>query len=340
MSLLMADCCGDIYTTAELVERWDTVGGVPTVVAGAGRRGSGGIQLSGVTALLERNVTSAATYIVGVAAKLTSVVATDLLTLYEGGTPHIIVRITALGEVEVLRAASTSLGKSAVGLIAAGFFNYIEIKVTIHDTTGTVDLHVNGTNRVSLTSQDTRNGGASGEISIVQVQGSTGVLTIDDFYIGDTAGSAPQNDFLGDIRIDATLPSSDGTTTDWEVVTPASPASYFDKVDDATPDRETTLVASSTSDEIVLFHFPPQPDVGGVSSIFGVQLSMFLNKDNEGGRQIQAVARPDATNRKGASQNVLESWNYYYEMWQLNPDSAAVWSEAEVESSEFGVIVV
>lgn len=340
MSLVYMDSCGDVYTTAQLSKRWDVVTGSPTVSTTIGRRDSGGINLPTTGDRLQKNVPGLAEYGVGIAAKLDTLVATDLLTLREGTTDHIIVRLTALGAVEVLRAPSTQLGITANGLIFAGFYNYIEIRALISDAAGTIELDLNGVNLISLTSQDTNNAGAVPEIDNVEIEGSTGSLTIDDFYIIDTVGTAPQNDLLGDTGVWTILPIGDGTTNDWAVLEPSTPTTSFDKVDDPTPDDDVTYVASDISAALELFDMATVPDPGGTSAIFSVQLNMYARKDATTTRLIKGKARVNSTNFDGANQPIVSAYDYYHELWDDDPDTAVQWIESGINAAEFGVEIV
>src|SRR5262245_56180486 len=110
-----------------------------------------------------------------------------------------IFRITT-GRVEVTRMPSTSLGFFD---LPQGQWFYMEMKVTIHDTAGAVVVRIDGQTVLNLTNQDTRNGGTGFCNSIQFICGNVGSAymsyNLDDFYICDTAGSAPFNDFLGDV---------------------------------------------------------------------------------------------------------------------------------------------
>ena len=340
MSLVYLDSCGDVYTTSQLPKRWDVVTGSPTVSSSIGRRDSGGINLPTTGDRLQKNVPGLVEYGVGIAAKLDTLVVTDLFTLREGTTDHIIVRLTALGAVEVLRAPSTQLGITANGFIFAGFFNYIEIRALIDGAAGTIELDLNGTNLISLTSQNTDNSGAVPEIDNIEIEGSAGSLTIDDFYIISVTGGAPQNDLLGDTAVWTILPIGDGTTNDWAVLEPATPTTSFDKVDDPTPDDDASYVASDVPAALELFDMATVPDPGGTSAIFGVQLNMYARKDATTTRLVKGKARVNSTNYNGANQPLVSAYDYLHEVWEDDPDTAVQWIESGINAAEFGVEII
>lgn len=340
MSLVYLDSCGDVYTTTQLSKRWDVVTGSPTVSSSIGRRVGAGINLPTTGDRLQKNIPGLVEYGVGIAAKLDTLVATDLLTLREGTTDHIIVRLTALGAVEVLRAPSTQLGITPNALVFPGFFNYIEIRALIDGAAGTIELDLNGTNLISLTSQDTDNGGAVPEIDNIEIEGSAGNLTIDDFYILNTLGTAPQNDLLGDTAVWNLLPIGDGNINDWPVLEPTTPTTSFDKVDDQTPDDDTSYVASDVTGSIEFFDMAVVPEPGGISAIFGVQLNMYARKDATTTRLVKAKTRVNSTNFDGDNQPLISGYVYLHQLWDDDPDTAVQWIESGINGAEFGIQIV
>ena len=97
---------------------------------------------------------------------------------------------------------------------------YIECKVYIHDTNGTVDIQVNGISDLSLTNQDTKYSTSFTGASQIQLNLNAAVdLVFDDLYIAD--GTAGVNSFIGPCKIECLRPNGDDTT-DWDPSTPGS----------------------------------------------------------------------------------------------------------------------
>lgn len=337
MSIIYLNSCGDSYATAQLSKRWSVVTGSPVVTSLAGRRLGQAITLPTTSDRLQQNVPALATYICGKAFKLDTIVATDLITFRETATDHVIVRVTATGAIEVLRAPSTQLGISLAGIVFAGFYSYIEALCTVDGAAGVVTVNLNGTQILNLTSQDTDNAGAVPEINNIEIEGSTGNLSIDDFYINDTTGAAPQNGIMGDTRIESQAPIADGVTNDFPGVFPASPTTHFDKVDDITPDDDSTYVFSGDVADIELFDMETLPDPEGTSAIFGVQLLNYARKDKVTAKSIIPKVRSGGSNFNGTTVPLTTSYLYYPFIWQQDPNTAADWTEANVNAAEFGL---
>ena len=90
---------------------------------------------------------------------------------------------------------------------------YVEIKVKFHASTGTVDIHFNGSSVLSLTGQNTDqtlNAQAS-QVMFLGSANNADHTQFDDLYICDTTGSI-NNDILGPQKIVLIQPASDSRT--------------------------------------------------------------------------------------------------------------------------------
>lgn len=108
----------------------------------------------------------------------------------------------------------TSIGASSAGAFPSASWNYIEIKIFISATVGTVDVLVNGVSVLALTGQNTKGSGSSsdiGQIGYKPLNGSSVTFDICHIYVSDNVGAAPQNTFLGDVRVQTVRPVSNGT---------------------------------------------------------------------------------------------------------------------------------
>lgn len=223
MALLFMDGF-DHYGTAELLNKWSNVGGTGTALISTsnGRRGGGALYIQNAHTLVKYFPTASDTVIVGCAyyaASLTSSIITaanDFLAVRDGTLPHVRLHPFSDGSIHVTRGVSTNtpveIGATAPGVLTVGTFNFIELKVTVSDTVGAVELRVNGVQVLALSGVDTRNGG-NASINGLAIGGSvaTNVTTyFDDLYVCDTTGTE-NNDFLGDVRIEPFFPSGPGT---------------------------------------------------------------------------------------------------------------------------------
>jgi len=331
MSILFMDGF-DHYATADITKKWDSQSGSPAINAAGGRNSSGGIEFD-ASEYVEKTVPgNPATLIVAGAFKVSSLsVSQDIVRFMDSTSTQVKIRIRTDGKVEAFRD-TTSLGSSAAAVFTAGAYAHLDIKVTINDSTGSVLVKSGGTTHLNLTSQDTKTT-ANAYVTSVRLGGDgTNTVSCDDFYILDTTGSAPQNDQLGDCRIDLARPNAEGNYADFS---PLSGTDNSAMVDDTTPDGDTTYNSSSAVGNRDSFTFVPMTDIGG-ATIYGVQANVVARKDSTGTRKVRAFTRPVGTNYFGSSQTLTTGYLNFREIWQTNPETAAAWAESEANLAQFG----
>lgn len=327
MTLLFCDSF-DHYSTSEIINKWYTGG--CQIEAASGRNGTAALRNDSISSYVYKSLSSSYdTLYVGFAVKPAAIDGSDraFIRFYEGSTLHTDIRVEALsGKIKATRNG-TQLGISTNQVIFADTWVHLQVKVYIHDSAGTVDVLANGVNVLSISGVDTQNGG-TGVINRVALYGITDSYAyFDDFWLDDS-------EFLGDCRIECLFPSGAGATTAWT----ASSGNNYECVDEATPNSDTDYVSSSTADQIDTYAFGNLATTAG--AVKGVQVSAFARKDDAGSRNIALVARPGSTDRAGDTQALSDSYTYYSQIWETNPDTSAVWTISEVNASEFGVKLV
>lgn len=330
----------DHYVTADITTKWTTKQSTPTISASNGRRSTACLRCNaGVVNYVSKTIDAQATWIVGFAFKAGTLPASSsmaLVALLDGSTLHVDLRLKSNGTLEITRNA-TVLGATTFAL-STGVFYYIEFKAFIHDTTGTAEVKVDGSSKLALTSQDTRNAGnASADVirlgQITTTDNNT--YDFDDFYACDGAGST-NNNFLGDCRVDAFAPNGAGNTTqltrggtdsgaNWSQVDEAAPNADTDYNEHATVANKDTYACANMS------HTP--------SSIFGVQILASAKKDDAGAKSIATVTRSGTTDFDGATQALSTSYLYYSDIREVDPNTSAAWTKTNFDASEHGVKV-
>jgi hypothetical protein len=232
----------------------------------------------------------------------------------------------------------TVLGTGTTPLSLNTYY-YIELKIKIHSSTGTVDIHVNGTSLISLTGQNTQSTGnaTANEIVLGQWTAAAGAnVFFDDVYMCDGAGST-NNTFLGDCRVDCYLPTGNGSNSAFTNNSGNSTNNYT-HVNEASQDGDTSYVADLTVNDIDsyaitgLTHTP--------SSIFGLQTNLIAKNDDAGARSICPLLYRSATAYAGTSVP-LGSTNYVdkLQIYEQDPATSAAWTKTNLNATEFGVKV-
>jgi|SRR5262252_9040114 len=348
MAFLFADSF-DHYATADLLTKWTTsvatAGGSISVQAAAGRRASASFRTNGAgteASMTKSLAASGATAVVGMAMNWSTTLPTPyshpFLAIVQGGTPQITCLCLTDGRIEVRRGAwnGTVLGTTASPVFTSATYAYIELKVLIDPSAGTVGLRANGASALSLTGQNTRNTGVSGwdalSIGFMSNFGNPGKqLDLDDLYLLDGSGSAPLNDFLGDVRVDPRYPTGAGSNTGW---TPNTGANW-DAVNDTAPDGDTTYVSAASSPLTDTYATQDAPVAG--ATLYAVQLCIDAKKSDSGACTLAPVIRHSGTDYAGTTFNPGTSYAYGIIPYGLNPGTGTGWTESAFNAAEFGV---
>ena len=212
-------------------------------------------------------------------------------------------------------------------------WNSIEVKLVIAGASGSVQVRANGVVDIATT---TANFGSS-NVDIIQLGGvpNNGQFQrFDDLYILDTTGAAPLNDFLGDSRVETIVPTGAGSSTVW---TPNGGANW-DRVDDSTPDSDTTYVqASAVNDKDTYVHGDLTASAG---QVFALQHNLFSRKTDTVIRKSKPVIRHSGVDYDSSvEQNLGSSYAYGTEIIEVNPGTGVAWTVSDVNAAQFGMKV-
>jgi hypothetical protein len=198
-----------------------------------------------------------------------------------------------------------------------------------------VQLHVNGVEELNLSGIDTVSDASGvGLTGFSFIASQSFEYLIDDLYALDTTGAAPNNTFLGDVRVEYLRPTANGAHQDFALV---GALSHWEAVDDdATPDDDTSYIHSATVGEIDTEIYANTGLPSG--TIFGVQVDLFARKTDSGFREIRPIVRHAGADYQGdALAPSFASYVYLLHVFELNPGTAAAWTIADVNSAEYGV---
>lgn len=338
MALLFFDGF-DHYDAGTFTQKWDSkVGG--TYTAAAGRLGTVGI--NNPSAFFTCVPASGATAIVGFAVKPTlSDAGNDTLSICDtiagGSGIQVGLRTMTDGSISVRRAGSTEIARSAPGVVTAGVHYYIEIKVVIDNAVGTVEVRVNEIAVIVAAGLDTQVT-STARWNIIQFDNGDG---IDDVYCCDGTGSAPHNDFFGDVHVDTLYPLTDAETAGaYAQFTPSTGTDHGALVDDATP-AASDYNAAATAVLRETYRLDP-PTVG--VAVFGVQVLAYAAKTETEMVTCAPLVRADGTLYQGATQYPSVQtpgsptlYDYLREIFPTDLGSGAQWSVATLQTLEAGL---
>lgn len=341
MALIFMDGFDHYTTAATMAYKWDSVATSYVTANNSGRRaGSHAVSNgNGASGYMRKNFgANLATVTVGFALNVSALPTgsrayAKLLDL--AAAPQLSFLVGVSGLLIVTRGDwdGTTLATSTAA-IAPGTWNYIEIKATIADSGGTVEVKLNGASVISFTGDTKATTNASA--TVLQLGGavtSAPICYYDDLYICDTSGSV-NTTFLGDVRVDTLYPTGAGNSTQF---TPSTGANW-ENVDDSSPDGDSTYNSGDTAGYKDTFAF------GDLSisstTIHGLQTNICARKDDAGARTMTDVVRTASTDYTGGTTHSLaDSYLNYRTVRELNPNTSAAWAVSEVNGAEFGYTV-
>lgn len=290
---------------------------------------------SGGAFTMLRNITASTDIYIGFAYSIGTVAANTICELLaDGGTvQHIVLVVNTNGSLEV-RRGGTTLATSAAGIIANGAWNYIELHGKLSDTVGVADVRLNGNTTAVVTfSGDTKNGGTSSSIDAFRLSLlSSGLASFDDVYVNDGLGSV-NNSWLGDMRVQYSVPTGAGSTTGLT----ASTGSNWQTVDEAPPSA-TDYSGSPTSGARDTYAMNDL--VSGTASIAAVRACTFWHKSDAGAASMKQAMRIGGTVYYNSSVALPSSMGPNNTIMETSPATSSAFTVSEVNALEFGAEVV
>lgn len=334
MALLFCDGFGH-YATADMLKKWTQFSGAgQTIHATNGRRAGPCMEITTAASGIQKTLPAAkATLIVGAAIRLALYSGSPLFKFLDGATEQINVLANADGTLQVRRgtSAGTLLGTSKPALYNNNIWQYVEAKVTFADTTGAVEIRVDGVTVLTLTNIDTANT-VNFSATAVGLHAPGANVDLDDFYVCDSLGTA-QNNFLGDVRIDTLFPNAAGTYTQF---TPNTAVANYTTVDEAVA-TVTDWNATATVGHKDSYALQDHPLAA--ANIKGAQLNAYMMKGDAGSRQAATLLKNGASEVVGAGVGLVETPGAILSTPHDVAPGGAAWTVALVNSTEAGVTV-
>ncbi len=267
---------------------------------------------------------SYATIIAGAALRVDDTLPGTIMTLRGGGVPAVSVASNGGNRLLEIIDSTGAVVASGTTLIPIEEFFYVELKLVV-GTAGHATVHLNGQPEIAAT---LGNYGSSNidtiEFSNHSLSGNTHV---DDVVVLDTTGSAPQNDFLGNVRVQTLWPVADASHTQW---TPNSGTAHYSRVNETLIDDDASYVITATPGNKDSYKMDTY-----LSTIYSAQLSVGARKGEVASRQIAPLVKQAGTDHLGTTSNLTIDYIFY--SWILDRDLAsATWTPTTVNANEFG----
>jgi len=243
---------------------------------------------------------------------------------------QVVLAINASEQFELYRGNLVTLLAAGTTVLAQNRWYYAELKVNMADA-GSYELRINGVTEFSG-STDCQALGSSGAdwVRLFHNGVDAGSYFIDDIYVSNDAGSAPQNDFLGPHYITTLKPTADNSVTG----TPSSGGTNALMVDEATANLDTDYVTHSAAgtDLYDLGNLPTSP-----SQISAVQVTSVTKKTNSGTLTARNKLKSNATTSNGTTQGMGPEYNWWGDIFETDPDGGIAWTPSKVNAAVAGI---
>lgn len=347
MALELIDSFDHYNVQADMLTKYPSPGNV-NLLGGftTGRRGGQAISMGHVTGSIVQHYSSAGS---------DTVVAQFAMSAAGGGANadgrffeigdltviHVAICCDNIGTIKAQRGGSggTVIGSSSAAAYSfvAGF-QYIEVKIVIHDTAGVVIVRIDGNTVLNLSGVDTRNGGTATWTYARLYSGPNAPVLFDDYILmnGNTGpGATPFNAFLGDMRIDAHYPNGAGNSA---MSTTTGSSSRWLNVDDKITDGTcpnssdyNTVTAVNDKDTLAL------EDLKNAGATpLAIQVTEYVKKSDTGVCKVRPVVRQGTTDYDGTERSPGTTFGYAVrEVYPQAPDGTD-WTEAAFNGLEVG----
>lgn len=289
---------------------------------------------------LQTPIANSSTVVLGMAFSLSYGDPTNPIIVFGDGTTsmsspitQVDIRVTADAAFQVTRNGTT-IATSLPGLFSFGFWNYVEVKIFVNNSSGYVQIRIGGQTYLNATGLNTMYTG-NNYINSIRLQPfeSTGNYNymIDDMYVLNNSGSF-DTDFLGECRIQTQYPTANGSSTTFM---PFGAGTNYQCVDDnPVADDDTTYVKSAVVGDIDDYVMGTLALTG---TIYGVQVNTVQRKDDVGSRTIAPMINVGGTTYLGSSVTCLSQYVVSQALWQQNPNTAGTWTNTALNSSYAGI---
>lgn len=229
---------------------------------------------------------------------------------------------------------------SSSAVLTAGAYQYIEFKVKIHSTLGTVEVRHQGVNVASASGINTGTTGSLINGLRLEANNNAQKDFIDDLYWLDITGS-DNNDFLGDVRVDVLYPSANGNDNDFTLFTDGQVADIdvnFEAVlnnTDFTLGRDHNYVESGLVGAREDYDNASLADIGVTpSTIFGIQVVNNTKKTDTGTLRYKDEMTIAGVQFDSGSEVTASAGDYTMSRFirDTDPSDNAAWTVAKVDA--------
>lgn len=222
---------------------------------------------------------------------------------------------------------------SSVLFPSANVWHHVQIKIVVHNTTGSVELRVDGHTSADylVTGINTRNGNANFFANVIQAIGSSPSNDFyDDFYVFNDQGVQP-NTWQGDVFCIQQVPATDVLNT-W---TRNSGSNNCLAVDDGAQDGDTTYVATNVVNNVDTYTITPL--ITTPAAIIAVTLRYMARMDDAGPHAVTAQLKSGPTVDTLPNYVTSNQYGYQQKVYSADPNTGAPWAGDAVNALQLSI---
>lgn len=249
-----------------------------------------------------------------------------------GSTDHVGIRRLAGGAFSIRNFASGVNTDSGATNFALTTWFYVMLYARIHGSAGECIAKLfdaSGTliETLTQTATDTHNGANLAELS---VWGNPTNDTYVDSLWTDLSGA-----FQGAGYVETRAVTANGDTNSW-TRGGTDTGNNWDQVDEV-PKTETSYIFSTGADQVELYNFQDRSQAG---TPITVQQVVYAHAHSAGTRQWKPICKIGGVIYEGSTQSTTSTSTTTAPVvinWQNNPATGNAWTDADINSAQFGV---
>jgi hypothetical protein len=244
--------------------------------------------------------------------------------------------LTASGSIEVRLGSTiatqngTLLTTIASGVIAQNTWHFVAVRIRPHDTTGQLEIAVDGVSIANLTGIDTLNSTASTarSFSFATATGSSLVTRLDDFMIGDSTGSS-MTGLPVPHKIEALRPTSDIAAG----FTRSTGADNYALVDEV-PVSSSDFVSSNVPTTADIYGLADRTHTG---TVLAVVANVVGRNSDGGGASVKVGVKRSGSQDQSSAKALAASETHVQHVSHVDPSTGVAYTTANVNALELTV---
>ena len=211
-------------------------------------------------------------------------------------------------------------------------------KITVANAGGSVEVRFNGGATDLTFSGDTQNTANAFYTNVRFMHlGSRSNATntwLDDVVLQDATGSAPENDWIGDVEASPIIVTADHASSGYVVGGTTPAATLYQSVNEGVPNEFVTTIDSAVAGDYASFEGSDM--AAGPGTIFAYIVQYRAAKTTAGARKMQGRLDLGGTVALGPAVDLATSMRTYQSVFHRDPNSN-IWTPANVNLARLGV---